>query len=295
MLAQTSDMTLKSREAIFEDMAEVTRHAALEGARKITAGYKIALMVQYDLGSIVNQVHEDAALNEHQKRNEIRKLAAYWNQPNLNPTTLYDLRNVSAAFSRDFVQSQVEERMANGLYLTWSHFKELQKIGDEKKQLAVLKKIRQHCWSANELALELQGKKEAAIQRSGGRKPLLPKTPNAMMQKLYTTTQLADNYVAALAEPLESTFLEMAPAEIDSQFVENVSSTKAKIEEAIRHFQETVNRLDKVMHRAQKVVTTSATMAAKQAAAEPELEEYEEEAPAPVVERKLPRRASVAR
>ena len=253
-MADMTELTVQQREVIFEDMDKVTQKAAQDGIKKLQAGYQVAVLIQYDLGEIVNRIFDAEHLNETQQKQEIKKLAAYWNQSNLNSSTLYDLRNVSASFDREFVKAQVEERMSNGNYLSWSHFKELQKVESETKQLAIWKKSRQQSWSANDLALELQGKKEAAIKRSGGRKPMLPKTPNAMLQKLFTTVQQADNYVTALSEPLDGIFLELSSSDVDEQFVENLNNTLERISEASEHFSETEKRLKKVLKRASRVL-----------------------------------------
>lgn len=252
-MTDTSAMTAQQRDVIFEDMDKVTQKAAAAGVKKLQAGFQVAVLIQYDLGEIVNSVYEAEHLNETERKNEIKKLASYWNQPSLNSSTLYDLRNVSAAFDREFVKLQVEERLASGAYLTWSHFKELQKVKSESKQLAILKKVRQHSWSANELALELQGRKEAAVKRAGGRKPTLPKTPNAMVQKLFTTVQQADNYVTAIVEPLGG-LLEMSSSDFDDQFIENVTNTLTRISETTQHFSETEKQLKKVLKRAKRVL-----------------------------------------
>lgn len=246
-------MTSKARQEIYKGMDKVTQEAALEGAKKLQAGFQIALLVQYDLGVLVNSVFEAAHLNDAQRKQEIKQLSVYWSQPSLTSTTLYDLRNVATAFTREFVKSQWEERLANGQYLTWSHFRELQKISLEKRQLSILKQVRQHGWSANELALELQGKQEATVKRSGGRKPALPKTPVAMLQKIFTTVQLADNYLTAMFEPLGGIFLEMAPAELNGQFVTNIDNTLQRVEDLQDRLQVTVQQLRKVKSRAQQV------------------------------------------
>lgn len=277
-MANIVEMSAQTREVLFNDMDKTTQEAALQGAALLQKGFKLNLLVQHSLGDHVNKVLTAEHLNEEQRKEEIKKLAAYWNQPNLNTSTLYDLRNVAVTFSREFLTSQVEERMANGNYLTWSHFKELQKISSEKRQLSVLKQIRQNCWSANELALELQGKKDSEVKRSGGRKPTLPKTPNAMLQKIFTTVQLTDNYLTAVAEPLESTFLDMPPKEVDEQFVENINNTLERMETTMQHIKETATKLKEVRKRANHVLAKGETMAlaAKKAHAEDELEDIDE-------------------
>jgi hypothetical protein len=271
-MTTTTELTIKAREVIFNEMAPVTREVALEGLNRLQTGYQIALLVQYDLGTLVNTIYSDESLSEDQRRHEIRRLADYWNQPRLQPSTLYDLRNVAAAFDRDFIKAQVEERMSNGNYLTWSHFKELQKVGSEKRQLSLLKKIRQHCWSSKELALELQGKKESEIQRTGGRKPGLPKTPNAMLQKIFTSVQQTDNYLEAMSEPLDGIFMEMAPQEVDARFVESLDNTLERLNVMEKHLDQTRTKLQKVRTRATMVMGSPEsvlTLAAKKSVVEP--------------------------
>jgi hypothetical protein len=204
---------------------------------------------------------------------------------------------VAVTFTREFLAAQVEERMTNGGYLTWSHFKELQKINREKRQLSVLKQIRQHSWSANELALELQGKKDAEVRRSGGRKPSLPKTPNAMLQKIFSTVQQTDNYLTAVAEPLEHAFMDMPPKELDKQFVENIDNTLERMDLIMQHLKETSSKLKEVRKRANGVIAKGETMAlaAKKAGSdeiETELDVLVNGEPAESSKKKFPRRTA---
>jgi hypothetical protein len=227
----------------------------------------------------------------------MKKLSAYWNQPNLGPSTLYDLRNVAAAFEREFIKEQFTERLSNGGSLTWSHFKELQKVNDPKKQLSILKQVRRHSWSANELALELQGKKAAEVKRAGGRKPTMPKTPNAMLQKLFTSIQQSDNYLQAVGEPLESIFMEMAPADVSQQFVDNIDNTLARMEETQAHIKETEKKLKKVRTRAISVLkkaetSTPAETAKSTTKSAPKAEAEDDDSTAEKVRTPVPKRAS---
>jgi hypothetical protein len=269
MTVSTEIMSVKQREVVFSDMDEVTQEAAKDGVQKLQAGCQVALLISYDLGAIVNRIFTAEHLNEAQQKQEVKKLAAYWNQPSLGPTTLYDLRNVADAFERNFIKEQSEERLSNGGYLSWSHFKELQKVSTEKRQLTLLKQIRRHSWSANELAFELQGKKDADVKRSGGRKPALPKTPNAMLQKLFASIQQSDNYVQAVSEPLGGIFMEMPAGDVDEQFVENIENALTRMGEAGTHLKDTEKKLKAVQKRAVSMLKKSAAEAEK---ASPEAE-----------------------
>ena len=250
----------EDRTVILSEMDPRTKEVAIEVAKKLLAGYQVALLVQYDIGAKVSYVLEAPHLNEAQKKQEIRKLAAYWNLPNLTPVTIYDLVNVANAFTREFVSAQVTEQMSNGNYLTWSHFKELQKVSSEKRQLALLKRVRMECLSANDLAFELQGNNEAEVKRSGGRKPKLPKTPVAMLQKIYTTIQLADNYLEAVSEPLDGMFMEMPPQDVSEQFVSNIKNTMERIGKTKNQLISTMEKLSKVLERSQSVLIKQAQL-----------------------------------
>jgi hypothetical protein len=253
-MAVKTDLTVQERELVFEEMSEVTQQAATEGMKKLKAGVQVSVLIPYDLGTIINTVLEAEHLNDSQKKDELRKLAVYWNQPNMTLTTLYDLRNVAISFDRDFINAQVQEPMVNGNYITWSHFKELQKIGNETKQLTILNKVRQQSWSSNELAFEMQGKKQNQVKRSGGRKPTLPKTATGMLQKLYTTVQQADNFIDAVTEPLTTTFMEIPPDAVDEVFVGSLEDTQTKLDALAERIKDTKKHLSKVQKRSLKVI-----------------------------------------
>lgn len=249
MSAPEDSLTVKRRDVIFTEMDAVTQQVAEEGLNKLKAGHQVTILINYDIGTLVARVMDAEHLNETQQKQEIQKLAAYWNQDRMGPTTLYDLRNVAVAFEREFIREQSEQRLANGHYLSFAHFKELQKVGSQKRRLALLKQIRKNSWSANELALELQGKREAEVKRSGGRKPTLPKTPTAMLQKLFTSVQQADNYVVAVGEPLDGLFLELGANDVDAQFAENIELAMTRMNEAAEHLKETEKKLKVVQKR----------------------------------------------
>ena len=291
-MAISQELTAKQRTVIFDDMDEVTQNVAVEGKEKMGKGFQVQALIAFDIGELLDDIMTAKHLNEAQKKKELQKLLAFWNQPDISLAKLYDLRNVATAFDRDFIKEQTSEPLESGSYLTWSHFKELQKLSSEKRQLAVLKQCRKHGWSSNELALELASKKESAVKRSGGRKPTLPKTPNAMLQKLYTTVGQSHNYLSAVAEPLQGVFMEMAPADVDEAFLESIDENLERIKETTADMKAAACLLTKVKKRTVSVLSKAAD------AAEAEVALAAKKAPADVPPikskkvRKSPRRAT---
>jgi hypothetical protein len=255
-------ITDKGKAALLEEMNPVTRQVAQAGLEQIHSGYRASLVSQYNLGLQINKIFV-SAISDAIKKDELKKLLEYWGQPNLTLTTLYDLRNVAVSFDKQFIEAQFNERLADGSYITWSHFKELQKVSSPKKQLALLNQIRQNSWSAKEFTLQLQASGSAEIKRGGGRKPAVPKTPSAMLQKIYNSAQLTGNYLEAVSEPLTGIFMEISPSDIDEKFVDSISSTLELLQQTEDRIQETRNNLKKVMNRSKKVLTISAAAKVK--------------------------------
>lgn len=257
------ELTVQNRNVLFERMDQITKQVAMAGIEKMQKGSKADLLVRYDVGELINKIFAAAHLTDEQKDDEMTKLALYWGQP---IPSLYDLRNVATSFTRQFLAEQVEEALGNGTYLTWSHFRELQKV-KESKRLSVLKKVRQISLSAKELALELQGRGENQHNRSGGRSPVVPKTPIAMLQKLFTTVQQADNYLLAVQEPLDALFAQDEP--VDAKFIENIVTTLERVDMTIENLQKTKEQLSAVRMRAMpSEVPESKKLAAKRNVAE---------------------------
>lgn len=222
--------TVDPKHELTAGMAEVTRKVALAGADKILLGTKFSIALLHDVGTLLNEIFTDPAIKKAKTIDEeLKKLIRFWNHPSWNLSSLYDLRNVAVTFSRDTIIEECSTPMSNGKLLTWSHFKELQKVGQEKRRLALLKKVRENNLSANELILELQGNKESAVKRAGGRKPSIPKTPTAVIQKLSSTVQHTDNYLQSIMEPFEA-MIEAQTDKLDDRFIDNLSEALEQME-----------------------------------------------------------------
>tara|TARA_R110000751_G_scaffold1985_5_gene7596 strand:- start:8033 stop:8953 length:921 start_codon:yes stop_codon:yes gene_type:complete len=282
----SQELSVKQRDVIFNDMDVVTQKVATEGKDKMGKGYQVQCLIAYDIGDLLGSLMTAEHLNDAQKKNELRKLLAFWNQADISLSKLYDLRNVSATFDREFIKGQIGEPFVNGGYLTWSHFRELQKLSSEKRQLAVLKKCRRHGWSANELALELQSKKESEVKRSGGRKPTLPKTPNAMLQKLYTTVGQSHNYLTAVTEPLQGIFMEMTASDVDEAFLGSIDENLERIKETAADMKAAAAQLQKVRKRTVTVLSTAANKGEKEPEAQLALSAKQAPAEVPPIQSK---------
>jgi hypothetical protein len=231
---------LPSKDQLFENMLPETRAAAELGAKKLAGVQGVVVLVQYDIGTqiakLLNSGLEGCDKETVQEQMEILGMFLYGKPA--RSTNLYDLRNVAISFTRAFVKAQVSVPMSDGSHLTWSHFKELQKIATDTdagvaSQLKVLTATRDNSWSANELRDQIKGTGAAKITRSGGRKPSVPKTLSAMLRKLSNLGNQTSNYIGEIRTEDSNKFLEelenLATEDVTEKFAENIENTEASL------------------------------------------------------------------
>jgi len=235
MAKKTSAVQTHEQTKLLKTMDPVTQEVAAAGLsqlRKVAGATVIGL---YDAGVLLGRLFESEMDDDH-RREELQKLARYWGMP--SEATLRNLRNVVTTFSREFVLRESTELMANGKSLSFQFFVLLQKIKNEKHRTKFLKAIRKRCLSFNEAYLELKGQKAATHQPPGavGRKPGIPKSPLAMVQKTITMTVKLDNYLQALEEPFTSS---LADKEFPEKLVEQIDKAEVALADVVSHVRTT--------------------------------------------------------
>lgn len=253
----------KKKQELLESMNAVTKDVAAKIESKVLAAGKVGVLLFHDIGSLIDLLYKSEDLDEAAKRAEMTKLANYLGKDGFSLTQLTDYRNVALAFPREYLIKQVEQPMSNGKLLTFSHFHALQKISNESKREALLAKVRKQSLSARELSVEMASKGEADLKRNGGRKPGIPKSPNAMLQKLINSTQQTDNYLHEMLNPFLVAVDEIDEENFDNAFVENLDTALTRLEETEKTLHETREKLKKARSRAGKKAEPVATAAKK--------------------------------
>ncbi len=232
---------IPSKDQLFENMLPETQAAAELGAKKLAGVQGVVVLVQYDIGTQVAKLlgsNRLKGLDREAVQEQMDMLGLFLYGKPARSTNLYDLRNVAVSFTRAFVKEQIGVPMADGSYLTWSHFKELQKIATDTdtgvaSQLKVLTATRDNSWSANELRDQIKGTGAAKINRSGGRKPSVPKTLSAMLRKLSNLGNQTSNYIGEIRTEDSNTFLDELESlplqDVTEKFAENIENTEESL------------------------------------------------------------------
>lgn len=295
-MAERAIITPREREIMYDDMHPLTQKAADYGDtffKKIGAANAKFF---YGIGVRIMPIMDDTDLSESQKKQEVSKLATYWNQTGISEHQIYNFRNVVVTFDEEFILQQIAEPCANGDNLTFAHFVQLQKTkGDEKSQLAILKKVRKHSWSSNDLETELSGTRKVSVKRSGGRKQNVPTSAPGIVKKLHRQVQSASNYLELVSPRLSVDFLEIPPDMITPEFVETVEEAESQVQVLSVALKEATQNLKAVHKRCVKVLSKSKEAEQQYAIAAKSAEpDYPEDRP-PVKGRILKRKKRVTR
>lgn len=259
----STGLITKKKQELLDSMTGITKDIAAKIEQKMMSAGKVGVMLYHDIGSLIDLIYKSEDLADSAKRSEMQKLADYFGKDSFNLTQLTDYRNVAIAFTREYLVQQVEQPMSDGRLLTFSHFHQLQKVSNESRREALLAKVRKQSLSARDLQAEIASKGEAEIKRNGGRKPGIPKSPNAMLQKLINSTQQTGNYLQEMLEPFVAAVNEIEADAFDDAFLQNIDDALAKIEETEKQLKSTGEKLKKTKAKAAKKAAPVATAAKK--------------------------------
>ena len=258
---------------LLEDMDSVTREIALACQERYSKLKKATLEVTYTVGSAVNNLLDSDHLDKARKDQELNKLSKFLNLSNVTQVTLRQYAVVAKTFELSFLREQIGEKMADGSELTWTHFVLLSKI-PVKRQMALLKQIRQESLSSNDLARELQARNEAIVHRTSGRSPAIPKTPIGVLHKIFSLVQQTDNYLTAVADPLSGSLMELD--DVDEKFMKNIDDTLTKIGELRKHIDATDDLLRQLQIKSEETLHTKVAGDEETEAEETDVPETEE-------------------
>jgi len=276
------------RKTIYQRLSEPARQVLQDIEAKLRQGVQNVILTHYDIGARIDCVVSNP---DEYGAQAIKDIAEYLNLEG-GPTLLYSLRNFSRTFSREFVHEHSSRVMANGKYLTLTHWLKLAQVSGFAKQKQLLNKTIENGWSANDLEREVRSLPDAdkRHKRSGGRRPALPKSPMAGLQMFYSIAQKLANYEPLLEEQVCPMLENLEPDRVSPELLEKLEATQAKIDEAMTRSQSASRRMQQIIQR-MRLVLSSREGNSPAPATVPDLEDDDEAEPAPQ-RRRTPRKPS---
>lgn len=242
----------KERQAAWSEMNKAAQDIATDLLQLIKKGSKGVVMLWYDIGRKAT----DVIVNEAEYgSNVVEKLAVYLNVPG-GPSTLYGLRNMCDMFERDFVALTSERLMPSGQAMSLSHWLQLVKVSDPKKQQKYIDQIFKESWSANDLEKQIQASGDIrSASRQGGRKHTVPSNPMVGLHKEQQLAHSFNNYVGLALKGVHSALDAVDADKIDERVLEKLKQTRAEVEKVKKTAESALDAMDANVKRVESVLT----------------------------------------
>ncbi len=251
MSKEITTVITKERQAIFKKMPKALQEVALDFAERLAKGAMGVIIIQYNMGATIGEV----LANERAYGSEAAKqLGDYLGLTN-GETLLYNLRNFAATFKAEFVKQQSARHMADGQHLSLSHWIALTKVDDPKDQLKWLEEVFRRSLSANALELEIKsGGTSTRNVRQGGRKPQVPTSAIAGLQKMFQQAQQLNRYSEVAVKSVFDKIDDMEPDKVTDVLLERLEKTRETLHDTAEGASGAVERLDENIERVKRVL-----------------------------------------
>jgi hypothetical protein len=264
----------KKRAELLSAMPSALQDIAKEMDKRLAKGASGVVLIKYDLGAMIHQVVEDEGSYGSKA---VEKLAAYLGE---RATTLYNLRDFAASFDREYVEEWTKKPMADGGYMTESHWMSLRQVAKVSDRERLLKQTLSKSYSANELETEIRsGAVKTKNVRSGGRRPSKPTSPLAGLHKFNGLAISLFNYGETVEETVFEQIDDISSDNVSPALLEKLKTTKDTTEKLRERLDENIEHLELNIERVETILDKKEAEEAEKAAQEADAESDGEAAP----------------
>jgi flagellin-like hook-associated protein FlgL len=239
----------QERLRLFENMAPATQRLAKAGEDNLAKANRSFIIARYALGEMANMAKQSEA---QYGGNAVEQLAMYWGIKG-GASPLNQLMNFAKRFTREFVTEWSLKPIANdeNRSMSLQHWLQLTHVQEAQDVDRLLHRIVSDGLTATELCEELRGGGVATNnQRSGGKKPKMPSSPIAGLQRTIALSKQLTNYSALVRDKLCVKIDDMPPDRIDATLnnalQKSIDELDAVIDNATRTRAELVDRQARV-------------------------------------------------
>ncbi len=244
----------KERALILKRMTPAGQEVAKELELRMSRTAQGLVVAHYDMGARVRD-----ALNERHGETTygtgfVRQLADYLAIPG-GEHHIYDLVKFSSTFDREYIKTNSAKSMAKGGYLSLSHWLALMRLEEHRDQEKLLNRTFKESFSVRELELEIQasGARTRNV-RQGGRKPAVPTSAMAGLQKAFALSRSLVNFRPVMEQAVFARIDEMPPEDVNRPLLKKLREVRDTVTQANEAGSSILKRLDENIDRAKRVL-----------------------------------------
>jgi hypothetical protein len=241
----------KQRQSALQSMNKPTREVALKLAEKFDKCASAIILSQYQAGTYIATVIEEESTYG---ANAVKQLAAYLNPPG-GETYLYNLKNFATKFEESYVRDMSSKSLPNGGHLSLQHWLALTKLSEQEDREKMMRRVFKESLSAAEVDNEIKagagGKRNA---RQGGRKPGVPTSPLAGLQKCFAISQQLNRFETVMEEAVFDAIDEADAEKVTKGLLDKLTQTKKTLQETGKKTDKMLDRIDENIERVKTVL-----------------------------------------
>jgi hypothetical protein len=242
---------LARRNHAFKEMIPATQAVAKKVESLFARADRGPILIAWDIGNILNPV---AAKQGVYGQDAMQQLVDYLAIPQ-GGSTLCDYRNLAREFSRDALEQEMAQPMANGRSLSLYHFIELLSVQSLKKRAEMFAVVRSECLSVAELRDQLVSRGlRSCIKKGGGRQIKRPTSPSVGLHRLVAHAERLVKYAGVLDDVFEG-IEQMPPTEVDDTLLQKVETAETSAAGAIECLENVMERLTAAKGRVNRVLS----------------------------------------
>ena len=240
---------LKERQRIYRDMKPALRAVADHFTQSMAAEAEAIIGYWYDRGKEIRDVVYDEAKCGP---TGLKQLSDYLGMERHKLGALAQLADIP----RQFVMAWTARPLANGNYLTITHWLALRQVKDAGEREALLRKCSSGSWSAQTLENEVKSgaAHSRATRATTGRTVSKPATEMGGLQKYDSLLTTSLNYAQVILDDVLPRVDEVPPESVSDVLVSRIDKTLEKAKASRDLLNEVCGKLEKSGQRCRRVI-----------------------------------------
>ena len=236
---------------ILNSMTDAGRKLAKEIAAERASTASNIVLHQYDTGARLAKAIADEATYGSKF---VEQLAEFLGFGEEGANGLYNMRNFAEAFPRDYVVKYSKQPMSTGGLMTVSHWMSLMRLEGNKNRDRWIKRIMNEGLTAKSLQQAIDGDKTS--RRAGhavGRKPSVPSSPLAALQKTYSFAYQFVRLEPELEDKVFDRIDELSPDKVNDQLLAKLTETRDQVAQMHKASEKALKRIDANIVRCKRI------------------------------------------
>ena len=242
------------RTALLKEMTPALQKLVVSFDKRLMAEAKGSIILWYDMGLEIAGALKDT---KHYGTNAVEQMAEY---ESVTPAFLYNMRNVTIAFTRAQITALIERKTATGKHLCFNHISRLANVNKVADRNKLIEDVYTQDMSIAQLESEISAKyAKKMVGHSTGRPPEKPKSLMAGVQDIYKRTHELNGRKKIWNDAVFDVIDELEPDRVTPVLLNKLVQAEVETANLVDHLSKARARIGENIERLKRVLGQSGT------------------------------------